>query len=151
MFGYHIPRKVWSRFGKQLLQQRIYFHYVFVLKSENGYRIFLSRSFQIGVDEVAGVKPLSDEISGTVFRVFLQKTAMTPTGSPKSSKNFLGKRKNSEVIEFSGKQSLKHGNDRYAACSDEVYNCALLQSGVFVTLSELLNRSADGFGMKRNF
>jgi hypothetical protein len=103
------------------------------------------------VDEVAGVKPLSDEISGTVFRVFLQKAAMTPTGSPKSSKNFLGKRKNSGVIEFSGKQSLKHGNERYAACFDEVYNCALLQSGVFVALSELLNRPADCFGLKRNF
>ena len=77
------------------------------------------------------MKPLTDEISGTVFRVFLQKIAITPTGSPKSSKNFLGKRKNSGVIEFSGKQSLKHGNERYAACSDEVYNCALLQSGVF--------------------
>ena len=32
-----------------------------------------------------------------------------------------------------------------------VYNCALLQSGVFVALSELLNRSADCFGLKRNF
>ena len=118
---------------KQLRQQQIYFHYVFVLKSENGYRIFLSRSFQFGVDKVAGVKPLSDEISGTLFRAFLQKIAMAPhTGSPKSSKNFLGKRKNSGVIEFSGKQSLKHGNERYAACSDVVYNCALLQSGVFV-------------------
>ena len=55
------------------------------------------------------------------------------------------------MIEFSGKQSLKHGNERYEACSNEVYNCALLQSGVFVALSELLNRSADSFGMKRNF
>lgn len=35
------------------------------------------------------------------------------------------------MIEFSGKQSLKHGNERYEACSNEVYNCALLQSGVF--------------------
>ncbi|MGN0546798.1 MAG: hypothetical protein ACI4I3_05645, partial [Acutalibacteraceae bacterium] len=61
-----IPRKAWSRFGKRLLQQRIYFHFAFVLISENGYKIFLSRSLflKIGVDEVAGVKPLSDEISG---------------------------------------------------------------------------------------
>ena len=48
--------------------------------------------FKIGVDEVAGVKPLSDEISVTEFRVFLQKIAMAPS---------------------------------------TVYNCALLQSGVF--------------------
>ena len=82
---------------KQLRQQRIYFHYVFVLKSENGYRIFLSRSFQIGVDEVAGVKPLSDEISGTLFRVFLQKTAMAPLRGPrKVQKTFWGRGRTAE-------------------------------------------------------
>ncbi len=64
---------------------------------------------------------------------------MTPhTGSPKSSKNFLGKRKNIGVIEFLGKQSLKHGNERYAACSDEVYNCALLQSGVNLNIKTMI-------------